>query len=41
VSQADPGGAKKMLETLAMGEIEIERAVEPFSADGKQYAAGS
>ena len=40
-AQADPGGARKMLETLAMGEIEIERAVEPFSADGKQYAAGS
>jgi hypothetical protein len=40
-AQADPGGAKKMLETLAMGEVEIERAVEPFSADGKQYAAGS
>jgi Zinc carboxypeptidase len=39
--QADPGAAKKMLETLAMGEVEIERAVEPFSADGKQYAAGS
>ena len=39
--QADPGGAKKMLETLAMGEVEIERAVEPFLADGKQYAAGS
>jgi hypothetical protein len=40
-AQADPGGAKKMLETLAMGEVEIERAVEPFSADGKQYTAGS
>jgi Zinc carboxypeptidase len=41
VTQADPGAAKKMLETLAFGETEIERASEPFSADGKQYAAGS
>ncbi len=40
-AQADPGAAKKMLETLSFGEAEIERAVEPFSADGKQYAAGS
>jgi len=30
-----------MLETLAMGEVEIERASEPFLADGKQYAAGT
>jgi hypothetical protein len=41
VAQADPGAAKKMLETLAFGEAEIERASEPFSADGKQYAAGT
>ena len=40
-AQADPGAAKKMLETLAFGDIEIERASEPFSADGKQFAAGS
>jgi Zinc carboxypeptidase len=40
-AQADPGAAKKMLETLAFGETEIERASEPFSADGKQYPAGS
>jgi hypothetical protein len=40
-SQSDPGAAKKMLETLAFGEIEIERAAEPFSADGNRYAAGS
>jgi hypothetical protein len=41
VAQADPGAARKMLETLAFGEAEIERASEPFSADGKQYAAGT
>jgi hypothetical protein len=39
--QADPGAAKKMLETLAFGDTEIERASEAFSADGKQFAAGS
>src|SRR5580704_10765539 len=41
VSQADPGAARKMLETLAFGDTEIERASEAFSADGKQFAAGS
>ncbi|HLW75728.1 MAG TPA: M14 family metallopeptidase, partial [Bryobacteraceae bacterium] len=40
-SQNDPGAAKKMLETLAFGDIEIERAANPFTADGKQYPAGS
>ena len=39
--QRDPGAAKKMLDTLAMGEIEIDRASERFSADGKDYSAGS
>src|SRR5262249_16362849 len=36
-----PGAARKMLETLAFGETEILRASEAFTADGKQYAAGS
>jgi hypothetical protein len=40
-AQSDPGAAKKMLETLAFGETEIERASDAFSADGKEYAAGS
>ncbi len=40
-AQRDPGAAKKMLETLAFGETEILRASDAFSADGKQYAAGS
>ena len=39
--QSDPGAAKKMLETLALGEIEIERASDRFSADGKDYSAGA
>ncbi len=41
VSQRDPGAARKMLETLAFGETEIQRASEKFSADGKQFAAGT
>jgi hypothetical protein len=41
VAQRDPGAAKKMLETLAFGDTEIERASDGFTADGKQYAAGS
>src|SRR5579872_151099 len=40
-AQRDPGAAKKMLETLAFGDTEILRAADPFTADGKQYAAGS
>ena len=35
--QNDPGAAKKMLETLAFGDIEIERAAQRFTADGKDY----
>jgi len=41
VAQRDPGASKKMLETLASGDIEIERASDGFTADGKSYAAGS
>ncbi len=40
-NQNDPGAARKMLETLAMGEVEIDRASGAFTADGKQYPAGS
>jgi len=40
-SQRDPGAARKMLETLAFGETEIQRASENFTADGKQFPAGS
>lgn len=40
-SQNDPGAAQKMLETLAFGDIEIGRASEGFTADGKSYATGS
>jgi hypothetical protein len=40
-AQSDPGAAVKMLETLASGEIEIDRAGGSFEADGKSYPAGS
>lgn len=40
-SQNDPGAAKKMLATLAFGEVEIQRATEGFTADGRKYSSGS
>lgn len=40
-SQRDPGAARKMMETLALGDVEIERASGAFTADGKNYPAGS
>jgi hypothetical protein len=39
--QADAGAARKMLELLSFGEVEIERANDAFSAAGKHYAEGS
>lgn len=39
--QADPGSARKMLETLAFGLVEIERAERDFEAGGRRYPAGS
>src|SRR5579885_2630677 len=39
--QNDPGAARKMLETLAFGDIEIQRAADSFTADGKPFPAGS
>ncbi|MBA3975258.1 MAG: peptidase M14 [Candidatus Solibacter sp.] len=41
LSQADPGAARHLLETLAFGAVEIERATAEFTAQGKQYPAGS
>lgn len=40
-SQTDPGAASKLLETLAFGAVEIERAVAEFAAEGRTYPAGS
>jgi hypothetical protein len=39
--QTDPGAARKMLELLAFGGVEIERASDAFTAAGKRYAEGS
>lgn len=39
--QLDPGSARKLVQTLAAGLVEVQQAVEPFTADGKQYPAGS
>ena len=39
--QDDPGSARKMLETLAFGMVEIEEAGARFEADGESYPAGS
>ncbi|MBL8232205.1 MAG: hypothetical protein JNL98_27160 [Bryobacterales bacterium] len=39
--QLDPGSAKRLLETLVFGMVEVDQAGEAFTADGKQYAAGS
>jgi Zinc carboxypeptidase len=39
--QYDPGAAKKMVETLAFGDVEVERAKDAFMAGGTRYNAGS
>lgn len=41
VPQFDPGSARKMLETLSYGMVEIEQASEAFQAADRQYNAGS
>jgi len=38
--QYDPGSSRKMLETLAFGQVEIEKAAAPFTAGPTQYKAG-
>src|SRR6516165_6796007 len=40
-AQQDPASAYKLLETLQFADLEIHRARAPFTADGKQYAAGT
>ncbi|HBY64382.1 MAG TPA: hypothetical protein DEH78_31565 [Solibacterales bacterium] len=39
--QQDADAAAKMLELLAFGLVEIERAPQPFEAEGRKYDAGS
>jgi hypothetical protein len=40
-AQTDPGSARKMLELLSFGEVEIERASDAFAAGGQRYPEGS
>jgi hypothetical protein len=37
----DPGAARKMLELLSFGDVEIERSNDAFAAGGKRYTQGS
>lgn len=39
--QWDPGAAVRMINTLRLGGVEVERATAPFTAGGTTYAAGS
>ena len=41
LEQFDPGSSQVLTETLAFGQVEIERALEPFEAAGKQYRKGT
>jgi hypothetical protein len=40
-AQTDPGAARKMLELLSFGGVEVERSGDAFNAGGKRYAEGS
>jgi hypothetical protein len=39
--QRDPGATRKLLRTLAFGQVEILRARRPFTGGGKRYPAAS
>ncbi|MCC7499484.1 MAG: hypothetical protein IT160_18020 [Bryobacterales bacterium] len=40
-AQRDPSSARKLLETLRFGQVEVERMDQRFEAGGREYAAGS
>lgn len=40
-AQRDPSAARKLLETLRFGQVEVERAGDEFEAGGHTYARGS
>ena len=39
--QRDPAAAAKLIETLQFGQVEVDRATQPFQAGGQKYDAGS
>jgi len=39
--QRDPGAAVELLRVMRMGDVDVHRAVKPFTADGVEYPAGS
>ena len=40
-AQRDPAATAKLIETLAFGQVEIEKAAQAFEAGGKKYGAGA
>ncbi|HEY7171000.1 MAG TPA: M14 family metallopeptidase, partial [Vicinamibacterales bacterium] len=40
-TQWDPGTAVKLVNTLRLGAVDVERATAPFNAAGRSYPAGS
>ena len=39
--QRDPGAVSELIWVLRMGDIKVDKAVEPLTADGVEYPAGS
>jgi hypothetical protein len=39
--QWDPGAAARLIDTLRLGAVDVERATAPFTAEGRTYGAGS
>lgn len=40
VNQRDPGAVSELIWVLRMGDVEVDKAVEEFTADGVDYPAG-
>lgn len=40
-TQADPGAARRLLETMDFAMVEVERASAPFAANGREFPPGS
>ena len=39
--QRDPGAVKELIWVMRMGDVEVDKAVAPFTADGVEYPEGS